>query len=154
MRSGRTALRRLKDRNLVASLATLAVIVTASLVGGVFFVQVIGSAGTALALVRDRAPEDAARGEPAPVFILVTQSEMRVDGQRLGANEALLREDALLIPPLAEALYLRADRGQRPRVHLQVEKTVQYRLVKRVLFTCATTGFDEVSLATLAGRSP
>lgn len=82
---------------------------------------------------------EAAR-EPA-VEILISQEAIYIDGNRVIAVPYLPEE--LLVRELYDPLLLM--RGKK-RVEVHADRTIPWRVLKRVLHTARTAGFEELSL--------
>jgi biopolymer transport protein ExbD len=97
----------------------------------------------------------------APV-ITISRELVMLSGSPIGRVDDLTREDYLNIPALEEKL-----RDQRKRdedlhnaandlnafkgdVNIQADRKVEFRIVKRVMFSCAAAGYGNISFATLA----
>ena len=100
--------------------------------------------------VAERAPREA-------VVVVVAGDDILVDGQRVASVAAALAETGDEIAPLRLALQAMADRpqaktaaGQVPAtrgVTLMADKDIPYRLLRKVMVTCARADFTDVSFA-------
>lgn len=100
----------------------------------------------------------------APV-VMVSQSEVIVSGASIGRVEDLSREDYMNIPVLEEKLRdmkkqfedlhnAANDQGSfTGDVNIQADKQVQFRIIKKVLFSCAAAGYQNIAFATMAAGS-
>ena len=83
--------------------------------------------------------------------VLVTSSEIQIDGQPIAAIEPLLGEDALIIAALREALTSQqaagGEDGDRGEITIMSDRGTPYRILKKVMATCADAGFGRISLA-------
>jgi biopolymer transport protein ExbD len=96
----------------------------------------------------------------APV-VVITKTEVLLSGAPIGRIEDFIGDDYLNIPPLEEGLRdaktkfenLHAAAGDasafRGDVNIQADKSVEFRIVKRVMFSCAAAGFGNVNFATV-----
>lgn len=92
--------------------------------------------------ITDTAPHD------TPT-VLVTSSEIQVGGQSIAQLEPLLSEEALIIQALRDALASQqgeAD-GDRGEITIMSDRMIPYRVLKKVMATCADAGFGRISLA-------
>ncbi len=109
-----------------------------------------GTAGTVAAGVV--LPSSLAREAPweAPV-IAVTPEHIVCEGQALPVKAALAGQD-LRVAPLYEILHAlhSANAGQpgfEPRIVVQGDRNIEFRLLQRVIYTSQLAGFTQVSLA-------
>jgi len=97
----------------------------------------------------------------APV-VMVSNEQVIFDGQVIGRVEDLTREDYLNIPTLEEKLrdnrrkvedlhsmVKDSENGFNGEVNIQGNKDVQFKIIKRVMFSCATAGFQNINFAVL-----
>src|SRR5439155_19984938 len=103
--------------------------------------------------------------EMAPV-IMVSNSEVIVSGNMIGRVEDLTREEYLNIPALEEKL--RDMKKQYEDLHnaandkeafkgdvnIQANKDVQFKIIKRVMFSCATAGYANINFAVMTAGGP
>ncbi len=128
-----------------------------------FLIANFSATGEILAMNKDIQLPEAANTEEltlAPV-VMVSQNEVLVSGQLIGRVEDLTREDYLNIPALEEKLRdmkkqyedlhsAAGDTGAfKGDVNIQADKQVQFRIVKRVMFSCAAAGYGNISFATM-----
>jgi biopolymer transport protein ExbD len=129
-----------------------------------FLIANFSATGELLAMSKDIQLPEAAHTEEltlAPV-IQVSQNDVVVSGKVIGRVEDLAREDYLNIPALEEALRelkkefedlhnQAGDSGAfKGDVNIQADKGVQFRIIKKVMFSCATAGYANISFATMA----
>ena len=94
--------------------------------------------------------------------VMVSNDQVMVSGNVIGRVEDLSREDYLNIPALEEKLRdmkkqyedLHAiandkEGGFKGDVNIQANKDVQFKIIKRVMFSCATAGYANINFATL-----
>lgn len=132
-----------------------------------FLIANFSASGELLSMSKDIQLPEAAHTEEltlAPV-VQVSQSEVVVSGQTIGRVEDLAREDYLNIPPLEEKLRemkkqfedlhnQAGDQGAfKGDVNIQADKQVQFRIIKKVMFSCASAGYGNISFATMAAGS-
>jgi len=129
-----------------------------------FLVANFSASGELLSMNKDIALPEASNTEElvlAPV-VMVSKEQVMVSGTLIGRVEDLMREDYLNIPALEENLRDQKkkfedlhnaanDQGAfKGDVNIQADKAVQFRIVKRVMFSCASAGFGNISFATMA----
>ncbi len=99
--------------------------------------------------------------EMAPI-VQVTSEQVLVSGAVIGRVEDLSREEYLNIPALEEKLremkkqyedlhaLAKDDAGGfKGDVYIQGHKEVQFKIIKRVMFSCASAGYNNINFATL-----
>lgn len=97
----------------------------------------------------------------APV-VQVSKDQVIVSGTSVGRVDDLTREDYLNIPALEEKLRdmkkqfedlhnAANDAGAfKGDVNIQADKKVQFRIIKRVMFSCAAAGYGNIAFATMS----
>jgi biopolymer transport protein ExbD len=129
----------------------------------IFLLQQFSSTGEVLYMQKDIKLPDAQHGqviEIAPV-VSISPNEVAVVGVKV-ADIAELDSDSgyLNIPGLEEKLrdekkrwdfihQQDPDRKWEGTVNIQADKTVPFRIVKRVMYSCGVAGYFSVNLATL-----
>ena len=104
--------------------------------------------------------------EMVPV-VMVSNDQVMVTANVIGRVEDLSREDYLNIPALEEklrdmkkqyedlhAMAKDTEGGFKGDVNIQANKDVQFRIIKRVMFSCATAGYNNINFAVLTGKGP
>lgn len=98
--------------------------------------------------------------ELVPV-VMVSNEQVLVSGNVIGRVEDLSREDYLNIPALEEKLrdlkkqyedlhaVAKDGSGFKGDVNIQANKDVQFKIIKRVMFSCATAGYQNINFAVL-----
>lgn len=108
-------------------------------------------------------PESAAEAPPREtVAIIVTNTELLVDGKPVMTVEQAKRYPGLIIAPLRQRLLeesppteaqQRASAAGEPvesgEVNILADKTIPYSLLKRVMSTCTDAQFGDISLGVL-----
>ena len=104
--------------------------------------------------------------QSAPV-VTISKTEVLLSGALIGRVEDFTREEYLNIPLLEEKL--RDERKKFEDLHsaandsgafkgdvnIQADKQVEFRIVKRVMFSCASAGYGNINFATLnVGGAP
>jgi biopolymer transport protein ExbD len=95
------------------------------------------------------------------VVILVTDSEILVQGRVVSRIEDVLANDDLVIPALKDALVAQAGRqrltndddDEGREVTIMGDKEIPYHLLKRVMATCTDADYARLSLAVLQKTS-
>lgn len=129
-----------------------------------FLIANFSATGELLSMSKDIQLPEAAHTEEltlAPV-VQVSQQEVVVSGAVIGRVEDLAREDYLNIPALEEKLRemkkqfedlhnQAGDSGAfKGDVNIQADKQVQFRIIKKVMFSCASAGYGNISFATMS----
>jgi biopolymer transport protein ExbD len=103
-------------------------------------------------------PESIAEKKPREtVVVIVTGSEILVQGRRVATVADVLNLEGDLIAPLKTELDLQAGRqvvrreneAQTKAITIMGDKQIPYRLLRKVMVTCARANFSEVSFAVL-----
>lgn len=95
-----------------------------------------------------------ARASIAPkesVVISVDRDDISVQGRRIASVQEVLRSNDLLIQPLKEELEFQRPAGAAPDAQQDVtivgDRQLPYRLIKRLMVTCSTANYGNISLA-------
>lgn len=104
--------------------------------------------------------------EMVPV-VMISNDQVLVSGNIIGRVEDLSREDYLNIPALEEKLRdmkkqyedlhtmaKDSEGGFKGDVNIQANKEVQFKIVKRVMFSCAAAGYNNINFAVMQGKGP
>ncbi len=107
--------------------------------------------------------------ELVPV-VMVSMEQVTVSGITIGRVDDLEREEYLNIPALEEKLRdmkkqfedLRQGgagdgEGFKGDINIQAHKEVKFKIIKRVMFSCASAGYTNINFATLSagdGKGP
>jgi biopolymer transport protein ExbD len=103
-------------------------------------------------------PESTAEKTPREtVVVMVTPNDILVQGRKVADVSEVMKLDGDLIEPLKAELDLQAGRqvvraeneAQTKRVTIMGDKAIPYRLLRKVMVTCARANFSEVSFAVL-----
>ena len=100
--------------------------------------------------ISDKRPRDT-------VVVVVNATDILVQGRKIASVDEALRAEGDLIAPLKAELDLQAGvktvrdqpEGQGKAVTIMGDKQIPYRLLRKVMFTCARANFSEVSFAVL-----
>ncbi len=139
--------RRLPPFNLVALMDIFTILV--------FFLLVNSSDVQELSAPRSvQLPESLADRSPrhAPT-VLITASEVHVDGRAVAELAPLLSGDATVTEALQQALAAGRDTAEDiadlGEITILGDRTIPYQVLKKVMAICADTGFGRISLAVL-----
>jgi biopolymer transport protein ExbD len=129
----------------------------------VFFLLVNSSEVEVLPNARDvQLPESIAETRAREsVVVLVTDTEILVQGRVVGRIDDILASDELVIPALKAELVAQADRSllddadaaARREVTIMGDKEIPYHLLRRVMATCTDANYGQLSLAVLQKTS-
>lgn len=130
----------------------------------VFFLLVNSSEVEVLPNAKDvQLPESIAETKAREsVVILVTDSEILVQGRVVGRVDEVLASDELVIPALRDELIAQASRSllaqgedaaAEREVTIMGDKEIPYHLLKRVMATCTDADYGRLSLAVLQKTS-
>ncbi|MCA2980374.1 MAG: biopolymer transporter ExbD [Myxococcaceae bacterium] len=129
-----------------------------------FLIANFSATGEILSMSKDIELPEAANTDElqiAPV-VQVSKDQVIVSGTSVGRVEDLTREDYLNIPALEEKLRdmkkqfedlhnAANDSGAfKGDVNIQADKKVQFRIIKRVMFSCAAAGYGNIAFATMS----
>jgi len=105
-----------------------------------------------------RLPESTAEKKPREtVVVVVTRDDILVQGRKVAQVSDVMGMEGDLIEPLKSELDLQAGRqvvrreneAQTKAVTIMGDKEIPYRLLRKVMVTCARANFSEVSFAVL-----
>ena len=120
-----------------------------------FLIANFSATGELLSMSKDIQLPEAAH------VVQVSQQEVIVSGTVIGRVEDLTREDYLNIPALEENLREQKKRDEdlhnqagdqgafKGDVNIQADKEVAFRIIKKVMFSCASAGYGNISFATM-----
>ncbi len=103
-----------------------------------------------------RLPESIADKSPRETVVVVVNSDdILVQGRKVASVGAVMADSADLIEPLKAELDLQAShqlvrRENTPEnqpITIMGDKSIPYRLLRKVMYTCARANFSEVSFA-------
>jgi biopolymer transport protein ExbD len=124
----------------------------------VFFLLVNSSEVEVLPNARDvQLPESTAETRAREsVVVLVTDTEILVQGRVIGRIDDILASEELVIPALKDELVAQAERSvlgaDDPSVRevtIMGDREIPYHLLKRVMATCTEANYGQLSLAVL-----
>src|SRR6187549_729993 len=94
--------------------------------------------------------------------VMVSNDQVTISGTIVGRVEDLVKEEYLNIPTLEEKLRdmkkqfedLHSMAGGEENafkgdVNIQAHKEVEFRIIKRVMFSCATAGYNNINFAVM-----
>jgi biopolymer transport protein ExbD len=114
---------------------------------------------------RMKLPESLAELMPhTTLTIMITQTDIVVDGRKVAEIGPILKDDDLLIPALKKEMDYAAERGKffanagtgKPfegRVTILGDKQIPFRLLEKVMFTCSQSEFGQIDLAVIQKES-
>jgi len=127
-----------------------------------FLIANFSATGEVLMMTKDiQLPEavNVREVEMVPV-VMISKDQVLVSGTVIGRVEDLARDDYLNIPSLEEKLRemkkqyedlhsLAKDdaSGFKGDVNIQGDKDIPYKIMKRVMFSCATAGYNNINFA-------
>lgn len=126
----------------------------------VFFLLVNSSEVELLPSTRSiELPESIAEQKPREaVVVMVTDTDILVQGERVASLQAALADGETDIAPLTQALAGLAARGGSrgeaanvpgPEATVMAARTLPYSVIRRVMLSCAEAGYGQVSFAVL-----
>jgi biopolymer transport protein ExbD len=134
-----------------------------------FLIANFSATGEVLMMTKDiQLPEavNVKEVEMVPV-VMISNDQVLVSGNVIGRVEDLSREDYLNIPALEEKLrdmkkqyedlhsMARDSEGSfKGDVNIQANKDVQFKIIKRVMFSCATAGYNNINFAVMTLGGP
>jgi biopolymer transport protein ExbD len=101
-------------------------------------------------------PESKADKAPAEtVVVVVNGSEIVVEGRAVAAVADVLKMEGDVIAPLKAELEIQANRhiirqenaAQKQAITIMGDKDIPYKLLRKVMVTCARANFSDVSFA-------
>jgi len=130
----------------------------------VFFLLVNSSEVEVLPNAKDvQLPESIAEEKAREsVVVLVTDTELLVQGRVVGSIPQIIARDAVLIPELQAALEEQTERTLREdekediagrEVTIMGDREIPYSLLKKVMATCTAADYGQLSLAVLQKAS-
>jgi biopolymer transport protein ExbD len=129
-----------------------------------FLIANFSATGDVLMMSKDIQLPEAANVQDVQLVpvVMVSMDQVVIDGQVIGRVEDLTREEYLNIPALEEKLRdmkkkyedLRSaaggGEGFKGDVNIQAHKEVQFKIIKRVMFSCASAGYANINFATMS----
>jgi biopolymer transport protein TolR len=127
----------------------------------VFFLLVHSSDAEILPSTKSiKLPESTAEKAPKrTVVVTVNDTDILVQGRKIASVTQVLNETDSMIEPLRVELDHQARRVLSPgeaakrEVTIMGDKEIPYRLLKKIMLTCARASYDNISLAVLKKES-
>jgi biopolymer transport protein ExbD len=129
-----------------------------------FLIANFSATGEVLMMTKDiQLPEavNVKEMEMHPV-VMVSNDQVTISGTIVGRVEDLVKDEYLNIPALEEKLREMKkqfedlhsmaggeDNAFKGDVNIQAHKEVEFRIIKRVMFSCATAGYNNINFAVL-----
>lgn len=129
-----------------------------------FLIANFSATGEVLMMTKDiQLPEavNVKEVEMHPV-VMVSNEQVSISGTIVGRVEDLVKDEYLNIPALEEklrdmkkqyedlhAMAGNADGGFKGDVNIQANKEVEFKIIKRVMFSCATAGYNNINFAVM-----
>jgi biopolymer transport protein ExbD len=130
-----------------------------------FLIANFSATGEVLMMTKDiQLPEavNVKEVEMHPV-VMVSNEQVSISGTIVGRVEDLVKDEYLNIPALEEklrdmkkqfedlhAMAGNEDGGFKGDVNIQANKEVEFKIIKRVMFSCATAGYNNINFAVLS----
>ena len=90
-------------------------------------------------------PASTSRETPEPVTTLeITGETLQSEGERIATLGSFTDEDSMLLAPLSQWLSRRTTASRE--IMLQADRRIPFSVIKRVLFTCSRSGFDDFTI--------
>lgn len=122
----------------------------------VFFLLVNSSDVQNLPNTKDiQLPDSIAEQRPKEtLFIVVSEQDLLVQGRRVASVDEVLAGDENIIAPLKKELEYQASRSLAPaekearrEITILGDKRIPYRLLKKIMITCNSVNYNNISLA-------
>jgi biopolymer transport protein ExbD len=129
-----------------------------------FLIANFSATGDILMMSKDIVLPEAANVQDVQLVpvVMVSMEQVSVSGTVIGRVEDLTREEYLNIPALEEKLrdmkkqfedlhsYAKdSEGGFKGDINIQAHKEVQFKIIKRVMFSCASAGYNNINFATM-----
>lgn len=129
-----------------------------------FLIANFSATGDVLMMSKDIVLPEAANVQDVQLVpvVMISMSEVSVSGTVIGRSDDLSREEYLNIPALEEKLrdmrkqyedlhaYAKdSEGGFKGDINIQAHKEVQFKIIKRVMFSCASAGYNNINFATM-----
>ncbi|MCP3139803.1 ExbD/TolR family protein [Pyxidicoccus xibeiensis] len=136
-----------------------------------FLIANFSATGEVLMMTKDIELPEAANVKEVEMHpvVMVSNDQVSVSGTIVGRVEDFSKDEYLNIPALEEKLrdmkkqyedlhaMAKDDaNGFKGDINIQAHKDVEYAIIKRVMFSCATAGYNNINFAvmTVAGDAP
>ena len=129
-----------------------------------FLIANFSATGDVLMMSKDIVLPEAANVQDVELVpvVMVSMEQVSVSGTVIGRVDDLTREEYLNIPALEEKLrdmkkqfedlhsYAKdSEGGFKGDINIQAHKEVQFKIIKRVMFSCAAAGYTSINFATM-----
>ncbi|HEY5593982.1 MAG TPA: biopolymer transporter ExbD [Nitrospiria bacterium] len=124
-----------------------------------------GEASAIPSAERMKLPESLAQLTPhTTLTIMITQSDILLDGIKVAEITPVMKEEDLLIPALKKEMDYAAKKGKyfanlnagksfEGRVTILGDKRIPFRLLEKVMYTCSQAEFSQIDLAVIQKES-
>jgi biopolymer transport protein TolR len=90
-------------------------------------------------------PASTSRETPEPVTTLeITGETLQSEGELIATLGPFTDEDSMVLAPLSQWLSRRTTSSRE--IMLQADRRIPFSVIKRVLFTCSRSGFDDFTI--------
>lgn len=122
----------------------------------VFFLLVNSSDVQNLPSTKDiQLPKSVAEQMPKEtIFILISKTDLLVQGRPVAQVQDILNNSENMIPALKKELEYQASRSKvsaekeaRREITIMGDKSIPYRLLKKIMITCNSVNYNNISLA-------
>jgi len=90
------------------------------------------------------------------LVVMVNDKNIQINGKQIISIKAAINNNKTVIPELARALiqYSKKEEKNKKRYNITVmgDKTIPYKLLKKIMVTCAGTKYANISLAVVQKR--
>ncbi|MBJ6763587.1 biopolymer transporter ExbD [Myxococcaceae bacterium JPH2] len=128
-----------------------------------FLIANFSATGEVLMMTKDIQLPEAANVKEVEMHpvVMVSNEQVSVSGTIVGRVDDLTKDEYLNIPALEERLrdmrkqfedlhsMANSTDGFKGDVNIQANKDVEFRIIKRVMFSCATAGYNNINFAVL-----
>ncbi len=129
-----------------------------------FLIANFSATGDVLMMSKDIILPEAANVQDVQLVpvVMISMEQVSVSGTIIGRVDDLVREEYLNIPTLEEKLrdmkkqyedlhsYAKdSEGGFKGDINIQAHKEVQFKIIKRVMFSCASAGYNNINFATM-----
>lgn len=95
--------------------------------------------------------------------LIVSTDAIVVEGRPVETIDNIIKSDTLLIPALESELLMHAQRSKniaeinkafefKGDITIQADRTIPFRLLKKIMYTCGQTEFSNISLAVISNE--
>jgi biopolymer transport protein ExbD len=134
-----------------------------------FLIANFSATGEVLMMTKDIQLPDAVNVKEVEMHpvVMVSNDQVSISGTIVGRVEDLVKDEYLNIPALEEKLrdmkkqfedlhaMAQGDTNAfKGDVNIQAHKEVEFKIIKRVMFSCATAGYNNINFAVLSKGDP